>query len=356
MDNIPAIAIDPYLLKIPNPCNSVEQFDHYVQGLLAWSSVSRRKDVCALLSEATKGAMITDNMYPQHHEIRSVYSQFNPDYISIKDLCDVSAGLVDKTPTLEEWSKVRALLYDEHEVTLTPDLFCTRLSANTQKSFVNDLLIFGISNQAVADLPQSILATRMEPKGLPVPADLNMKATVEEIECMPDSYFNNVPQPFPLCTDIDIYHDFNTLLSSIEPSRLWTEPLDNQKVNDSIEARIQYHLHTGTGNVAKKEKYFIGGAFVDSLMRWDAMNVPGLADTTIDSCARIILYLPREEIIIFRENDNPGSKQKVRRDGALAWRTQLTKRDAGFRLMFWELTNGTLEFANVGDKDELVIL
>ena len=356
MDNIPAIAIDPYLLKTPNPCNSVEQFDHYVQGLLAWSSVSRRKDVCALLSEATKGAMINDHIYPQHHEIRAVYAKFRPDYISIDDLCNITTKIVNRTPTLEEWSEVRAILYDESRVELIPDLFSTRLGVNTQKSFINDLLIFGIGNQAVADIPQSILATRMEPNGLPIPADLNIKATVEEIECLLDSNFANITVPLQLSTNLDIFQSFNTLLSAIDPSRLWTEPLDVQKIQDSFEARVQFHLHTGTGDLTKRKRHTIGRSFVESLLRWNFLNVDRLAEIAIESCARIILNIPRENIEPFRENKNPGSAQLVREDGALAWRTHLTKRAAGFRLMFWELTNGIIEFANVGDKDELVIL
>lgn len=75
----------------------------------------------------------------------------------------------------------------------------------------------------------------------------------------------------------------------------------------------------------------------------------------IESCARIVLGIPKNTLNEFRENSKATSKQRVREDGALAFRTHLTKKGIGLRLMFWKKQNGTIEFANIGDKDELEI-
>jgi len=76
----------------------------------------------------------------------------------------------------------------------------------------------------------------------------------------------------------------------------------------------------------------------------------------IESCARIVLGVPKNPIKEFRINSKPTSDQRVRHDGSLAYRTHLTKKGAGLRLMIWIRPDGTFEFANMGDKDELEIL
>jgi len=74
----------------------------------------------------------------------------------------------------------------------------------------------------------------------------------------------------------------------------------------------------------------------------------------IETCARIVIGYPKNELAPFRIDAN-SSKQRSREDGSRAFRTHLTKKGPGFRLMFWETPTGLIEFANVGDKDELVI-
>ena len=67
-----------------------------------------------------------------------------------------------------------------------------------------------------------------------------------------------------------------------------------------------------------------------------------------------MLDIPKHELKPFY--DRVSGRQIFRSDGAHAFRTHLTKKRAGLRLMLWKIPDGTIEFANVGDKDELAIL
>ena len=75
----------------------------------------------------------------------------------------------------------------------------------------------------------------------------------------------------------------------------------------------------------------------------------------INTCAQIVLGCPKNELKPFRANPAPSAPQHVRADGALAFRTHLTKHGAGYRLMYWQRTDGVIEFANIGVKHELII-
>src|ERR1039457_3294181 len=76
--------------------------------------------------------------------------------------------------------------------------------------------------------------------------------------------------------------------------------------------------------------------------------------SVVDSCARILLGEPKNSVEPFRVSQD-STEQKTRNDGACALRTHLTKDGPGYRLMLWELKDKSIEFANVGPKNELVI-
>ncbi|HOO49872.1 MAG TPA: hypothetical protein PLK94_01140, partial [Alphaproteobacteria bacterium] len=105
----------------------------------------------------------------------------------------------------------------------------------------------------------------------------------------------------------------------------------------------------------KRIDYTIGSNFLTSARKWGFDKNKSDANILIESCARIILDCPKNEVNVFRESENT-DKQRKRADGALAFRTHLTKRGVGFRLMFWRHTDGKIEFANVGSKNELEIM
>ncbi|QAZ66814.1 hypothetical protein C3Y92_05980 [Solidesulfovibrio carbinolicus] len=101
----------------------------------------------------------------------------------------------------------------------------------------------------------------------------------------------------------------------------------------------------------------IGSGFVHSLHTWGANSRHDYAMVIIESCARIVLGMPKNSINEFRESAKATAKQRIRvDDGALAFRTHLTKKGVGLRLMFWRLAGGTIEFANIGAKGDLEIL
>ena len=92
----------------------------------------------------------------------------------------------------------------------------------------------------------------------------------------------------------------------------------------------------------------LGDRFIQSLHDWKVNAQPSLIRILVETCARICLGVPKNEVTAFRG-------EPTRDDGANAFRTHLTKRGIAYRLMLWELPDKTYEFANVGGKSELII-
>lgn len=66
------------------------------------------------------------------------------------------------------------------------------------------------------------------------------------------------------------------------------------------------------------------------------------------TCARLIMGQPKNRAVAFRV-------PRRKRDGAIPFRTHITKRHEALRLMFWQATNGVVELANIGGKSEQLI-
>ena len=96
---------------------------------------------------------------------------------------------------------------------------------------------------------------------------------------------------------------------------------------------------------------------MNSLKEWSFDKRADWARNFVESCARIILGVPKNTLGEFKRKTVSGKlEHRVRNsDGAKAYRTHITKKSEGFRLMLWILPDGTIELSNVGNKDELVI-
>jgi predicted RNA-binding protein with RPS1 domain len=103
-------------------------------------------------------------------------------------------------------------------------------------------------------------------------------------------------------------------------------------------------------------KPIVGTEFLDSLER-----VEGVARSRVTAvCAHVVSGrapdVPGLELHALRESDAGGAAQRVRPDGARAWRCNLqTGTAAARRLHYWQLPDGRVELGKVGYHDDFSI-
>lgn len=151
-----------------------------------------------------------------------------------------------------------------------------------------------------------------------------------------------------------MFDGYNAFRNHMGKWELWDGAKDEQGVRDAIEFSIEELIEAAI-DADHREEYVLGSSFIDSLQAWGFGSRQDYAMLLVESCARIVLGQPKNEIKAFWI-DKKTKRQRKRDDGAFAYRTHLTKKGAGYRLMFWKRQDNTIEFANVGDKDELEIL
>lgn len=352
------VVIDPFLLCLPNPCDSLDQLEDFISSLVGWRGFLDRPDTCVLMSDSVRVALNDDGEFPHRHRLVELIDKFECTFADANTISKVANSILERTPALEEYFGIDAVLFEESLCEIVPALILERLKPKCRTAFRDDLLIAGVKiNEGVYGRPEtSVMVASGSWSEEPTPEDITVKADVHDVGLLStDIGLKNTP-PFLLLQSIPVAFSHEQLIDSLDLWSIWDGASSQEAVRLSIETCIKNLISSGVpGDGAMK--FEIGSGFVQSLHAWGADSRHDYAMVTIESCARIVLDIPKNSINEFRESADTNAKQRSRKnDGALAFRTHITKKGVGLRLMFWKRTDGTIEFANIGAKGELQIL
>jgi len=352
------VVIDPFLLCLPNPCDSLEQLEDFIAALVGWRGFLDRSDTCVLLSDSARVALNDDGEFPHRHRLVELIRKFECAFADANTISKVANAILERAPTLEEHFGIDAILFDEGSCEIVPALMMDRLKPQCRSAFRDDLLIAGVKIDEIVSggLEPRVLVASGSWREEPIPEDIAVKVDVHDVGLLStDIILKNVP-PFSLLQSIPVAFSHEQLVESLGLWSIWDGASSEENVRLSIEQCIKNLISSGVSG-AGAIKFEIGNGFVQSLHTCGAGSRHDYAMVTIESCARIVLGIPKNDIDEFRESAKATAKQRSRtEDGALAFRTHLTKKGVGLRLMFWRRPDATIEFANIGPKGELVIL
>lgn len=346
------VIIDPFLLCLPNPCNSLGQLEDFISAIVGWHGFLDRADTCVLLSDSARIALNTDGEFPHRHRLVELIDKFECTFADANTISKVANAILERTPTLEDHYGINAVLLEEDSFELAPAIILDRLKINCRSAFRDDLLIAGVKdNECVTgNIESRLMVASGRGAEDPIPTIISIKA---DTLVSKDSDQNNVLPVF-LSQSIPVVFSHEQLIDSLDLWAIWDEASSTEAVRICIESCIKNLISLGA-NAGIRYDFAIGSGFVASLQLWGANARRDYAMVTVESCARIVLGIPKNSIDEFKESAERNAQQRTRDDGALAFRTHLTKKGVGLRLMFWRHTDGTIEFANIGGKGELEI-
>lgn len=356
MATFPDIIVDPFLVCLPRDCDEQEQLDQFVENLLAWSGLLRRKDIVVLFADSCLATLLNDGFYPYGYELKKIAVRLGATHLPIDFVCQVAQTLLDRTPKLEEHCSINIVVFDEPSYSFQPEVYLTRLGAKIGWEFKHGLIVVACFLRKHPDHTGFLLASAMSaPREVFQDQEVEISAHVEAIDSPLDAEWWSKLLPSDVNQELPVVFSRDAVFEHIGSLELWGSAESSEHAAEAIATRIRELLALGLGDESKVKDFYFGAEFLDSVRKNAFAARADLATNLIDSCAKIVLGAPKNSVEPFREDERPTSSQRTRGDGALAWRTHLTKRGAGFRLMFWELTSGGIELANVGTKSELKI-
>jgi hypothetical protein len=101
------------------------------------------------------------------------------------------------------------------------------------------------------------------------------------------------------------------------------------------------------------QEYRVGAGFLDSLRLIEGISVAKVVDVVVELLTGVAEESDSRELRPYRVDEKTTSPQRVREDGATAWRVSLQRyTPAARRLHFWRLPGGTIELWDVKDHDD----
>lgn len=350
MTDAPSIVVDPYLVILPDPCHSSDRLEAFLEGLLAWSDALTRPDVDIYISERCIAGLYEDGWYPYDGRLTPLLKQFESQIADEQTINHVVRLVFDRTPRLEERVGILDIVCDEACTIIAPDTFINRLGPNTASGLRDSLAIVGVGQEYLLTVVNGSIFAAALCVGVETNSELAIQAKVEIVEKHPACPKTISDSDFPLTVEssLAICFGHDDALQQMAVLDLWGDASSETSAVDAIRAMIAKHRRTGLPADKGEHPFRLGRHFLESAQRCGFGSRSDLATLLIDSCARIVLKMPKKPITEFRQDPRAS-------DGALPRRTHLTKHGAGFRLMFWETPDGVIEFANVGPKAELII-
>lgn len=336
--------IDPGLLALAGVAENDDIAALTIEQLAHWSE-ARAYGLKLCQSSGLADCLGAANAYPLLDSIREFLRCHHlEERYSAVDVLNIYAGLLRDTPT------IRDVFGFESEtatnITLAPDL----------SDLIYPIELRGAALNGFASLSLGQCAFRSEGpfcyvSGSSAPTDVSVLAEITEVA-------GNVPElislPVTVFGVVPVISNLVDILRVISPEGIWRAAKSAEDLYFGIKLKV-VQLKIAEGSRIDFEdvpSFFIGSEFIGSLERNQALGKGAFADIVLESCARIVMSRPRRAVGDLRQ----GRKGIVSRpsDGAIAQRTQVTKRGEALRLMFWATPSGP-EFATLGVKFELEI-
>ncbi|MGJ4892829.1 hypothetical protein ACQR1Y_31880 [Bradyrhizobium sp. HKCCYLRH3099] len=343
-----SVVIEPALLAIPPLANSEDEVEAIVDRLAIWSAYAVRGSILRIAQMTETAEVLGEtNCFPSGPNVRSLLEMYNLDQVySPNEVARLINTIIERASFVKSITgfEVQSCETTDIEVEQFQD---PRLAAASANAFAT--ICSGINTNGMflaAGFPGGDVARRF-------------RAEVKEID-LNDSVDLLIEAPFSVNGDVSIARGPGCVCKALSSSDLWDSAKDAVDVHGAIKLKM-YQLLAAAGNEAQignLPDFFVGSGFFNSLVGCQAGPNSKFGDNVLESCARVVLATPKNSLDPFVKGArSKSSDQWVRkRDGALAFRTHVTKSKEALRLIFWRTSNGSVEFANVSVHDDLTLL
>ena len=349
----PTLALDPALLAIPAITTNEQQVAGAIQILIGVAVKLRSGCGCAfsLLSE-TSTYLAKAGLYPAPQSISKMLADFDLAHVyTAEDIRRSVNDVLARAGHLETLSSVEFMI--PTSMVLAPDVLNLRIGPLREALELTLLHVAFAARSCHRTLIQALIADNL------VSQEISLVADVDDIDppLAPDQTTNVVQFESVVLSAASS----EAFLENVPANILWQHAEDDAQLALAIKSAAEEIRKTSGCSAPNNncERFCIGPNFVASLESCGASGDGPIASLTLETCARVVAKMPKNEVHRFFKA--VGQKNKVEdvtrsSDMAEAWRTHIGKAHEAMRLMFWRKTDGLIELANIGPKSEMEIL
>ncbi|RYX80108.1 hypothetical protein EON83_30030 [bacterium] len=329
--------LDPGLLAAPNFAQNSDEAELLIARIQEWSSRIAKNQITVTRSADSDDILSAANAYPA--------------FVPIKDMLDLFS--IQHVYAARDVSRMVNTIVDRSQIAI--DVLGSEISALS----ICDLqpaVLEGLSPVDLLSGSQRAHATVAHLHGSPI--------FLSSATCHPRAFQVRVVAEGKLSTfvggekhEADVKIDraifpldcLEGAVGTISADDLYRHAASARDVHLAVAVRA---AEISGAKLASLPGFSIGSEFLRTAVDAQAGPGGGFAAVALECCARIVIDDPKNELSAFKTRE--GDHKSRTSDSSLGYRSHITKSKAALRLMLWK-KGGKIEFANVGEKQELEI-
>lgn len=348
--------IDPFLLAYPPITSNIDDFENYINSLVAWSEgINEIKEAnlgIIYLSSKTSELLANINGYPDRSELEKTILKLNLEQeIQAHDIFILIDSLL-KLPYIEDLLNINAILIDN--IQFQPYSYLEQRNENFYQVYYElIILIFLLCESKKLKIKDQIIITRcLEAEDIQV----LVKCEIVDCEfCATCDAMYNCTFPTNASVSLQCFANPNKLYEYFDPIDIWINAKGNGELYKQSVSIFMGQLNNNLSNQTALNEFSnwtFGTKFLQTAKDLGFIEDPLKVRMLLRSCSEIILKQNMADTHWLRTGKGGNNPQKKRKkDNAGAWRRDI---DRDYHLHYWEIGN-SIEFASVVIHNDMKI-
>jgi len=338
------LLVDPYMISA-RTCITQSEASNFIESVMRCMSAQRKTGCRLVLSNEYLAALWEDNSYPTPDKLREIYLISCSESFDVDMVFRAFDDLLNISPKIEDITGIAEILIDEDKAKVDPSDIAIRLPSHLINSLNYTLATCALyASMSGINYPFGFVTD-----ALSIQSNLNVKG--EFIVLAFDGSFQpNIALPVAVMLKLPVLTNSEDVL----------EILDFNSVCHDAECAISWSwVHAFP---RQNRSAFI---MLDFILREEferSIVSLGIEISMLEQVYRKIAYLLSGlkssglQIEALRIDRGANSKQICRaRDGAQAFRMQISQHGAGYHVHFWRCSGGLIEIASIGTHNDFSI-
>lgn len=334
------VCLDPSFFWIAEHEDAPEAVKKYFERVVSMLVLHRTKRLEFFVHEDSAIKLYEQGILPSERHLERFFLHLQDDIeLSIRDISKALNELLLNDPSPEDFWADAILSMEEPVEVLTQQI----VGSDRRDISENSIMNFGFTWSASKN-SDSYYFPRLQGEDCSIKAII--KVELSELDSI------TIVDGASIGVKFEAFATASSLIKKIDEDKLWCAGANEDALSLAINVMAEKNFGVPLGDL----KFSFGERFSATAALCGGID-GGLKAILMNKIMNILCSPDAVEISIFRKTKDANSGPRIRTsDDAIAHRVHLTKSHEAFRLMFWKMENGHIEFANVSPKHEENIL
>jgi hypothetical protein len=310
--------IDPYIFAFDKDTFTKDQLEEFIENLIDWKKLIDLNWGRVFKPTETFDILFKHKLYPLVDGLKELVDKYNIDYIQPEEIDKIVNSVLNKLPTIEDFSEIKDILIDNDNL---------EISENRNEDFIHVL------KKLVTILKiNCTINKKREDENIILSKELNSPLIkFDALISIVDSIHNI---DLPLALNIEFFHfiNFKEFCTKIEPAIIWINAQNDLCIKMAVYIKIfQYDEKVDYINQDIKPNFVLYDTFFKSMRDLNFHSDEAKIDILLRALFEEILNLNMKDTHELRVGKSGGSKQ-IEHLGYNGWRRDI---DYEYHLHYW---------------------